>query len=412
MRLIVYSHDTFGLGNIRRMLAICTHLHASIPNLSVLIISGSPMLQSFRVSQGIDYIKLPCLKRSESGDLGARFLDLEVEEIVRLRRELILSTVVSFQPDVVLVDKKPDGLAGEMEPSLRYIKCNLPQTRILLVLRDILDAPATTIPAWTRRGCYNTLQWYYDDVLVLGTRRIFDVCAEYCFPEALCRKVHFCGYVARELPSRSRNEIRQQLGVTEDEKLVLVTTGGGEDGFHILEASVAALKEVSSKCRVKSLLVAGPELSPERTRNIRAAARSCAGIRVVEFVDDMISHMNAADTVISMAGYNTICELLTLGKRAIVVPRVKPVGEQKIRAERMAEVPIFRTILPDALTPSLLANRIMEQLHAAKGRVHFTGSIDLGALPRISAMLMNTTARGRSGVPWLASNAASEMVVA
>src|SRR5271157_3109489 len=130
MRLMVYSHDTFGLGNIRRMLAICTHLHASIPDLSVLIITGSPMLQSFRVSQGIDYIKLPCLKRTESGDLGARFLDLEIEEIVRLRRELILSTVVSFQPDVVLVDKKPDGLARELEPSLRYIKCNLPQTRI------------------------------------------------------------------------------------------------------------------------------------------------------------------------------------------------------------------------------------------------------------------------------------------
>ena len=142
MRVMIYSHDTFGLGNIRRMLAICTHLRASIADLSVLIVSGSPMLQSFRVMEGIDYIKLPCLKRSESGDLGVRFLDLEVEQIVRLRRELILSTVVTFQPDVVLVDKKPDGLAGEMEPSLRYIKCNLPQTRILLVLRDILDAPS------------------------------------------------------------------------------------------------------------------------------------------------------------------------------------------------------------------------------------------------------------------------------
>jgi len=411
MRLIVYSHDTFGLGNIRRMLAICTHLHASIPNLSVLIISGSPMLQSFRVSQGIDYIKLPCLKRSESGDLGARFLDLEVEEIVRLRRELILSTVVSFQPDVVLVDKKPDGLAGEMEPSLRYIKCNLPQTRILLVLRDILDVPATTIPAWTRRGCYNTLQWYYDDVLVLGTRQIFDVCAEYRFPEALCRKVHFCGYVARELPSRSRNEIRHQLGVTEDEKLVLVTTGGGEDGFHILEASVAALKEVSGKCRVKSLVVAGPELSPERARNIRVAAQSCAGVRVIEFVDDMISYMNAADTVISMAGYNTICELLTLGKSSIVVPRVKPVEEQKIRAERMANVPFFQFILPHALTPSLLAGQIWEQLHSTKSNAQGTSSVDLGALPRISTMLANTTAPALSGFPWLASNPAGEMVV-
>ena len=122
MRLLVYSHDTFGLGNIRRMLAICQHVKASIRDLSILIVSGSPMLHSFRVEPGIDYIKLPCLKRTEWGELGVRFLGLEVSEIVRLRRELILATVMSYRPDVVFVDKKPDGLAGELEPSLRYMK--------------------------------------------------------------------------------------------------------------------------------------------------------------------------------------------------------------------------------------------------------------------------------------------------
>jgi len=390
MRIMVYSHDTFGLGNIRRMLAICTYLHASVPDLSVLIVSGSPMLQNFRVLEGIDYIKLPCLKRTESGDLGARFLDLEVEQIVRLRRELILSTVVTFQPDVVLVDKKPDGLAGELEPSLRYIKCNLPRTRILLVLRDILDKPASTISAWTNRGCYNTVQWYYDDVLVLGMRQIFDVCTEYCFPKALCDKVKFCGYVARETPVRSRSEIRRQLGITDHEQLLLATTGGGEDGFHILAATLEALKKVAQESRTQALVVTGPELAPARAQELRAAAQSCPRVRLVDFVDDMISYMHAADAVISMAGYNTICELLTLGKRSIVIPRVKPVEEQKIRAERMATVPLFRTILPNALTPALLADAIREQLQEANRGVQVANPIDLGALPRISAMLTGT----------------------
>lgn len=149
------------------------------------------MLHNFRVIQGIDYIKLPCLKRSEDGDLGVRFLDLKLDEIVRLRRELILATVVSFQPDSVLVDKKPAGLAGELDPSLRFISCNLPQSRILLVLRDILDSPQSTIAAWTERGYYNTVQWYFDDVLVLGVPNIFDVCAEYQSPGALCSKVRY-----------------------------------------------------------------------------------------------------------------------------------------------------------------------------------------------------------------------------
>lgn len=386
MRLLVYSHDTFGLGNIKRMLAICTHLYESIPGLSILIVSGSPMLHSFRVSPGIDYIKLPCLKRTDAGDLGVRFLDMEVAEVVRLRRELILATVVSFRPDIVLVDKKPEGLAGEMEPSLRYIKCNLPQTRTMLVLRDILDTPVTTIQSWTDRGSYKTVELYYDDILVLGTRQTFDVCTEYRFPDSIRSKVRFCGYISRPAPSISRQEIRQQMGLTAGETLVLVTTGGGEDGFHVLSASIEAMKEIPLALRAKCLIVAGPELAPRQTREIRAAAQMCSSIQVVEFVDDMMSYMNAADTVVSMAGYNTICELLTLGKRAIIIPRVTPVEEQKIRAERMTALHVFQTILPRDLTPTVLKKAIVDQLRSPVSEQTCIG-IDLGALPRISEML-------------------------
>ncbi len=398
MRLLVYSHDTFGLGNIRRMLAICTYLRSSIPDLSVLIVSGSPMLQSFRVLPGIDYIKLPCLKRTESGGLGVRFLDLEVEQVVRLRRELILSSVMSFQPDVLLVDKKPDGLAGEMEPSLRYIKCNLPLTRIFLVLRDILDAPAVTIPAWKERGCYSTVQWYYDEVLVLGSREVFDVCHEYEFPSLLREKVRFCGYIAREAPSRSRQEVRRQLGISESQKLVLVTTGGGEDGRHVLAASIEAIRQVATNRPVQGLLVAGPELPAKSALQIRVAAQQASGIRVIEFLEDMVNYMNAADVVISMAGYNTTCELLTLNKTSILIPRVMPVEEQKLRAQRMAAVPFFRVILPDALRPPVLARTLASQLDASETTGTVASPVDMGGLPRIAETLMEQKSRPISGV--------------
>ena len=398
MRLMVYSHDTFGLGNIRRMLAICSHMHASIPDLSILIVSGSPMLQSFRVVQGIDYIKLPCLKRTECGELGVRFLDLEVAEIVRLRRELILSTVMSYRPDVVLVDKKPDGLAGELEPSLRHIKCSLPQTRIHLVLRDILDSSRVTVDAWTRRGYYNILRWFYDRVLVLGDQSIFDVCEEYQFPQDLREKVHHCGYVQRQLPARSRSEIRQELGVEQEERLVFVTAGGGEDGYELFSASLAATRSLAQRLPLKTLLVTGPELGTEQTQAICRTAQTQDGLQVIKFTDDLISYMNAADIVISMAGYNTICELLTLGKRAIVVPRVRPIEEQKIRAERLAGFRAFRTILPDELTPRTLESAIEEELQLAQSTVPVSTYIDLGALPRITAILQREASSTVCGV--------------
>lgn len=387
MRLLVYSHDTFGLGNIRRMLAICQHVQATIKDLSILIVSGSPMLQSFRVAPGIDYIKLPCLKRTECGELGVRFLDLDLNEVVRLRRELILSTVMGYRPDVVFVDKKPDGLAGELEPSLRYIKCSLFNTKIHLVLRDILDSPRVTVEDLRRHGYFNILRWYYDDILILGDQKIFDVCEEYRFPRGLREKVHHYGYIQREPPGRSRAAIRKELGVEDTEGLILVTTGGGEDGYEILTASLTAASNLAKRCSVKTLLVTGPELRPAESRSIQMAARSRAGLQVIEFTDQLMSYMQAADVVISMAGYNTICELLTLGKRCITVPRVRPVEEQKIRAQRLAHLGAVRIMLPDELTPLLLENALEEELQLAQAGVPVSAAVDLGALPRITAVL-------------------------
>ena len=385
MRLMVYSHDTFGLGNIRRMLAICKHVHSSIEDLSILIVSGSPMLQSFRVEPGIDYIKLPCLKRTDLGELGVRFLDLDLSEIVSLRRELILSTVRSYRPDVLFVDKKPDGLAGELEPSLRHIKCSLSSTRIHLVLRDILDSSKVTIDDWTRHGYYNALRWYYDAVLVLGDQRIFDVCEEYQFPQDLREKVHHCGYVARQLPKRSRSEVRREFGVGEKENLVLVTAGGGQDGYQLFSASLAATSRLAKRLPLKTLLVTGPELSTEQSQALGRAQSE--NVQIIEFTEALMSYMNAADVVISMAGYNTICELLTLAKRSIVVPRVKPVEEQKIRAERLGGLGAFRMILPGDLTPQTLGSALNDELQLAQNRVPIPARIDLGALPRITAIL-------------------------
>ncbi|MEM8832200.1 MAG: glycosyltransferase, partial [Cyanobacteria bacterium P01_G01_bin.19] len=141
---MVYSHDAFGLGNIRRMSAICQHLLESIPNLSILLLSGSPMLQSFRLPPGLDYIKLPCLNRGVSGDMAVKYLHTDVESTLKLRSELILAAAKNYQPDLVLVDKKPSGIKGELDLAIDYLKSNLPATKFVLLLRDILDTPQKT----------------------------------------------------------------------------------------------------------------------------------------------------------------------------------------------------------------------------------------------------------------------------
>jgi predicted glycosyltransferase len=387
MRLMVYSHDTFGLGNIRRMLAICKYLHDTIEDVSILIVTGSPMLHSFRVTHGIDYIKLPCLKRDTAGDLGVRFLDLESDDIIRLRSQIIQTAVRSFKPDVVLVDKKPTGLAGEMEPALRAIRSALPESRVLLVMRDILDEPAATIKQW-RNGHYDeAVAWFYDSVLVLGSQAIFDVRKEYAFPPEIASKVLHCGYIRREKGQKTRKALRRELKVSDRDNLVLVTVGGGEDGYQLLSAYLSGLAIVPPSKQVRSLVITGPELPPARSRVISDMAASSPFVQIFEFTDDMMSYMDAADVVVSMGGYNSICELLTLKKHAVVVPRVEPVAEQRIRAERLAGLAQFQTILPAGLKPSLLMHAVLQEIDRARRGEEIPDLVELDALPRISRLI-------------------------
>jgi len=383
-RLLVYSHDTYGLGNLRRMFAVCQYLSDAFSDLTILLLSGSPMVHSFRLPRRIDYIKLPCLTRTEREEYAVKSLGLGIGEAIRLRSDLMLSAAANFKPDLFLVDKKPYGVKNELEATLKYLKERHPETRHALLLRDILDAPEATIKVWGRHGYYGVIQSFYDLVLVLGMPEIFDPRQEYQFPDAVAARVKFCGYTRPQPGQRDRDEVRRELRLSDQDHLVLVTPGGGEDGYALLATYLEALASVSPGYRVRSLIVSGPEMIESQRQRLSQAAAAHSGVRVLEFTDDLMSYLGAADLVISMGGYNTVCEILSLQKRAIVVPRVRPVQEQWIRAERMGRWGLFKVIHPDHLTPERLARCLLDELDSTSDRTEIYSHLDLDARPKIA----------------------------
>ena len=393
MKLMVYSHDAFGLGNIRRMLAICEHLLDAISGLSILVVSGSPALHSLRLPAGLDYIKLPCLSRDQAGAVGVTFLDTSVEDTVNLRAELILSAIQNFKPDVFLVDKKPCGLLQELKPTLAFLdesshSGTAPPTQMILLLRDILDAPEPTLRQWKRHGHFEIIEKFYSQIWVVGSPDIFDMPKEYAFPEAIAQKVRFCGYIQRKPGIRSRAMVRHELAIAPEERMVLVTPGGGADGYRLVSNYLEMLATPSAPSRdplLRSLIVCGYEMPSDHRQAVYQAAAGNPQVEVMDFSDDMVSLMDAADLVVSMGGYNTTCEILSLQKRAIVVPRIQPVQEQWIRAERMAQRGLFQVIHPKHLSASTLATAIDRQFNVPLSSPR--RPIDLDALPRIAQMM-------------------------
>jgi predicted glycosyltransferase len=388
MRLMVYSHDAFGLGNIRRMLAICEHLLKEIPELSILLLSGSPMLQGFRLPKRLDYIKLPCLNRGETGEITVKYLGMSIEDTVRLRSHLILSAAINFQPDLFLVDKKAYGIKNELIPTVRYLHKVLPKTKLVLLLRDILDTPEKTIYEWKKQGYYAAIEKYYESLLVVGTPDVLDFRQEYQLPEAAAKKVIFCGYIRRPSGNKSKTQIHQELKVQANQKLVLVTPGGGEDGYQLINNYLQGLKTLPNSDYINSLIICGPEMPIEQKQALYQAAKINPQVQIGEFTDDLMSYVEAADAVVSMGGYNTVCEILSAAKPAVIIPRVKPSQEQLMRCVRMQQQALFKTIHPDNLTPEILMNQLIHLL----ANPHKTHSVDLEGLPRITHHVRNILA--------------------
>lgn len=387
-RIMIYSHDTFGLGNIRRMLSIAEFIAAGREDYSILLVTGSPMLHAFRISQKIDYIKLPSLQRDIEGNYAVRSLALSMDEIIAIRSNIILTTVKDYQPDVLIVDKKPLGICAELQLAMEYLNRgeNTRHVRILLLLRDILDSSEVTREIWKKRGYYDAIEQYYDRVLVVGQSEIFDLTKEYAFPPVAQKKLEYCGYIRRETGLKSRQTVRSELGLSDQHKLVFVTPGGGKDGFRLITNYLMGIDRYKSDS-VYSLVLCGPEMLEEHVATIKVLAHGKPRCLIQLFTDDLMSYMAAADVVVSMFGYNTACEILTLGKPAVVVPRTRPVKEQWIRAERLAELGLVKIIHPEFLESESLYQAIDSLLFQGERLRMPEQEINLNALPVIKQII-------------------------
>jgi predicted glycosyltransferase len=364
IKVLFYSHDTFGLGHIRRTLAISAAVSNSLEDASVLVLTGSSAVHTLRIPSGVDYVKLPSVTKVADEQYESKFLNLNFETLRALREEIIFRIATSYVPDVVFVDNVPLGMKGEMVKTLHCLRRSYPETEIILTLRDVLDEPKRVIANWEANSIYEAIETLYDRVLIYGSPEVFDLVSEYRLPEKVAAKVEYVGYVQRVSQNGAAESIRRQLA-PDNEKVVLVTVGGGGDGFEIINNYLTGLLIAKPEMAMHSLVVFGPDMPESLRANLKASfgqmRRSGDQPRVTlaDSYGDLTDFIEAADVVLSMGGYNTICEVLSLAKRAVIVPRVEPRLEQWIRCCRLSELGLIRVVHPHEVTPRRLFDEVM-----------------------------------------------------
>jgi predicted glycosyltransferase len=356
-----YSHDSFGLGHLRRTLTLANHFHTNVPNLTQLIVTGSPAAARFRYPQGTSFVELPPVTKDDLGRyVPYSVTNISMENVHTMRQGILLNAAQDFKPDFLIVDHSPAGLCGEAVATLRHLRQVTPETKLILGLRDVVDEAAKVRQTWAREGIYDLFDTVYDRILVYGIRDYYDVVAHYGLSHLAESKTRFVGYLGRQPGLRSPEDVRANLNMRTD-KLVVVTAGGGGDGRALYDAMLHAL-QVADERDFDCLVIGGPLLSDAHRADVQAIIGHRNNVHFQSFTDDVPSYLGAADAVISMGGYNTVCEILSLERPAIIVPRIHPRKEQLIRARILSDRGIVRMIHPHELTTERLLTSAHELL--------------------------------------------------
>jgi predicted glycosyltransferase len=385
-RILVYSQDGLGLGHLRRNTTIAGAVSAAMPGTAVLLVADSPAAGFFGAIRDLDHLKLPSILKVGPGDWRPVSLPVRLGDVQALRRGLLRTAVLDFEPDLLLVDHMPHGAMGELIPALEALRTTRSQARVVLGLRDILDAPQVVRRRWRDEGALDALERYYDRVLVYGRRDMFDLAEQYGFPAGVAARLHYTGYLCGTPGAPSARVGRARDGRAR----IVAMVGGGADGYELLRTVLDALPAVGAVRPCTATLLTGPFMPRSSRRDLEQRARALPA-RVRESVRDLPPLIATADVAVAMAGYNSSVEVLAAGTPAVLVPRAGPSAEQRTRARLFAERGWVRTVDPERLDGAALAAAMLGCLESGRP-APAAGRPELGGLAVVVEQLRSLLA--------------------
>lgn len=375
VRVLMYSHDTFGLGHLRRCRTIAHAIVERFKGVNVIIISGSQIAGAFDFRARVDFVKIPSVIKLYNGHYDSIGEYIDVEDILMMRKLIIQRTAEAFQPDLFIVDKEPMGLKGELEPTLKMLKSTGAKT--VLGLRDVMDSSLLLKAEWTPKSMLPKMNEFYNRIWVYGPERFWNPLAGLDLPQGLEDRVHYVGWLQRELPAYHSSDMHFL-----PEDYILVTAGGGGDGSQMMEQVLAA-REHDWQNDYPIVMVLGPFMRPESRERIRLRASRLANVLVIDFESRLEVVLERAIGVVGMCGYNTFCEVLSFDRKALFVPRTHPREEQFIRASRARELGLCEMLTPEeASIPDVMA-RALRRLPEMANPSDRLARNDLSGLDRI-----------------------------
>ena len=353
MKLLVYCQHVLGVGHFFRTLEIC---RALVGHDIVLVSGGPPTPADLPVN--VRRRQLPELAMDRDFQNLHSPEGRHLETVRDERRRQLQAIFREEAPDVFLVELYPLGRKAfrfELDPLLAGIDAGrLPACKVVCSVRDILVEKENAIKHESR--AVDILNRQFDALLVHADPRVVRLEETFSQLAAIRIPVVYTGFVAAQAaPVPDPAAWRRLQSVADDQRLVLASAGGGAVGFDLLDAVSQAVDRLQTRYPVVLQAFTGPFMDNDQAAELER--RQTAARRFKRFSEDFTTWLQVADATVSMAGYNTCMNLLTVRPPALVYP-FEQNREQGLRARRLAARGALQVLQRRDLEPDRLAERL------------------------------------------------------
>lgn len=317
-RILFYCQHLIGVGHLTRSLALCEVLADSF---EIDLLQGGPDIGLGFDKANFRGLKIPpLLMREEDSSLYDPAGQLGAAEVLERRREAIDEATRGRRYDHLIVELFPFGrrkFRHEILWLMDRLRGENPGLRAHCSLRDIMierePAREAETVAW--------LNERFDDVLIHSDPRFFRLEDSFGSAGSIEPRLVYTGFVSAKT-GRAVKAARSQK--------VLVSLGGGLVGGELALAAVEAAALLPS---YEFDVALGPNLPEPIRAQLAAQARGRRNVRFVGFLRDFQGALSGAGLSVSLAGYNTVMDLLRTRTPGVVYPYGAN-REQSMRARR------------------------------------------------------------------------------
>ena len=293
-RILIYSHDTYGLSRTRRCLAVANALVGQFKGLFVLIISGAQVPSGMGLRARVDFVKIPSVIKLYDGHYTSMEEHIDLRDTLAMRQSIVRNTAEAFDPDLMIVDGAPLGPAPEIEDTVEHLRGR--GCTIVMALADLLDVDDATELDLITTDALQAIDRLYDQIWVYGDSRFADPFSALDVPPSLAAKVTSAGYLRRNIP---RGFATLDLPFTNP--YILITTDDSDDDPEVLDCVLTAY-ETDRTLPHPALLLLSPLLPAADRKVIRGRASRLENVRLMDFEEGSGALMPGAVGIVTTAG--------------------------------------------------------------------------------------------------------------